>query len=103
MLTSPNRPYDSVVAAMGVTVNAVRMMVKRNNVSEQQDPTPPATPSQSPTPPAIPPVFDNFTIGAIRRHVHAKFVNKQYYTIQSLTEDLQMAGIIPWGISETAV
>lgn len=90
-----------------MTVKAVRLMVQRSTGFRPDTPpgtaTPPATPPYSPTPPATPPVFDNFTVGAIRRHVHAKFAAKDTFTIGTLTESLKMACTIPRETSETAM
>ena len=47
-----------------------------------------------PTPPAQP-IFDNFSAGAIRRHIHRKFATKQAFTVASLTKDLKEENIIP--------
>ncbi|KAK3895752.1 hypothetical protein Pcinc_000675 [Petrolisthes cinctipes] len=70
------RPYDRVAEVLGMTARAVQTMVQRNTSSL------PGTPAALPTPP----VFDSFTIGAIRRHVHAKFaVNKLSQFVSSRT------------------
>ena len=86
---------------MGGTTHAVRVMVQRHLRSKQD--TPPETPTDSTTPSTTPPVFDNFTIGAIRRFVHAKFAAKENFTIVTLTEELRRAEVIPSETSETAI
>ena len=86
------RPYERVANIMGMTVAAVRMKVSCGARIT------PATPPPSPPPP----VFDNFTVGAIRRLIHQKFADKQYFTVKSLTVDLKTAGITG-DISETSV
>lgn len=92
-----------------MTVNAVRMMVKHSRSSRSGSPTPPvtATPlttsSGTPTSIATTAVFDNFAIGAIRRHVHNKFAAKQPVTIGMLSEELKRADIIPEETSQTMV
>lgn len=93
---------------MGMTVQAVRRMVQRNVRSQPDTPpetpsTPTITPPDSPTPSTTPPVFDSFTIGAIRRFVHAKFAAKETFTVVTLTDDLKRADIIPSETSETAI
>ena len=102
------RPYDRVAHVMGMTTAAVRMMVSRNLRSEPD--ARPETASTaaialpvSPTPSATSPVTDNFTFGAIRRFVHAKFVAKENFTISTLTEALKRADIIPSETSETTI
>ena len=92
---------------MGGTTNAMRVMVHRL-LSKQDSPpdtenTLATTPSDSTTPVSTPPVFDNFTIAAIRRFVHKKFAAKESFTIVTLTEDLRRADIIPSATSETAL
>lgn len=79
---------------MGMKAVAVRNMVTR-----AATPLTPSTPAASPSPP----VFDNFTVGAIRRLVHRKFADKQHFTVATLTMDLKTAGIIPEVTSETSV
>lgn len=92
-----------------MTVNAVRMMVKHSTSSRSGSPTPPvtatppATSSGTPTSIATTAVFDNFAIGAIRRHVHNKFAAKQPVTIGMLSEELKRADIIPEETSQTTV
>lgn len=53
--------------------------------------------------PTPPPSLDNFDIGAIRRNIHAKFAGSEAFTIQTLANDLKMAGLIPEGTSTTSV
>ncbi|XP_066938309.1 uncharacterized protein [Macrobrachium rosenbergii] len=48
-------------------------------------------------------VYDEFTIGNIRRFVHQKFSAKQNFTISTLTKDLKKEGIIPQKTSETSL
>lgn len=91
-----HRPYDRVAEAMDMTVKAVQKMVQRSSKCH------PATPTFPPTPPAQP-IFDNFTIGAIRCNIHTKFARRETFTIASLTQDLKMTGIIPEGTSDTSV
>ncbi|KAK8403999.1 hypothetical protein O3P69_000214 [Scylla paramamosain] len=97
-------PYDRVAEAMGMTVNAVRMMVKHTTSLRSGSSTPPVTvtpPTTQPGKPtsiAITAVFDNF---AIRRHVHSKFAAKQPVTIGILSEELKRADIIPEETSQT--
>ena len=58
--------------------------------------------SNAPQPITLP-HFDNFTIGAIRQNIHAKFAASEAFTIQTLTNDLKMASLIPEGTSNTSV
>ncbi|XP_064088320.1 uncharacterized protein LOC135202790 [Macrobrachium nipponense] len=68
-----------------MTAGAVRVTVNRASSSVPS----PSSGSQ------VPSVFDNFTIGAIRRCIHRKFAEKEHFTVGSLTNDLKTAGIIP--------
>lgn len=92
-----------------MTVNAVRMMLKHSSSSRSGSPTPPVTatppPTSSGTPTSIATtaVFDNFSIGAIRRHVHTKFAAKQPITLVMLNEELKRADIIPEETSQTTM
>lgn len=92
-----------------MTATAVRSLVKRSRSSRTGSSTPPetatpmTTPSATPTPLATPSMFDNFTVGAIRRHIHSKFAAKQVFTIETLCEDLKDADIIARETKETAV
>lgn len=101
LLPLPHKPYDRVAEAIGMTANAVRIIVRHSTSSHSGSSTPPGTatplttPSGTPTPLATPSMFDNFTVGAICRHVHGKFTAKQAFTIGTLTEDLKRADIIP--------
>lgn len=79
-----------------MTVNAVKVMLQRAARSQ------PVTHSVE-TPREPPTTFDNFTIGAIRRHIHEKFAVKETFTVRTLTESLKRATIIPEGTSETSV
>lgn len=93
---------------MGMTANAVRLLVQRStrsrpDTAQRGTATPPVTPPHSPPPPATPLVFDSFTSGAIRRHIHAKFAAKETFTIGTLTESLKTACIIPSETSETTM
>ena len=76
-------------------------MVHRQHSTKSQVDTPPPTPTATPL--TTPPVFDSFTVGAIRRKVYNKFAAKQAITIASLTEELKTACIIPEGTSDTLV
>ena len=80
---------------MGMTVQAVRRMVQRSKRSLSDKPTPSSASS--------PHVFDNFTIGAIRRKIYEKFSDKEVFTIETLTKELRMANIIPETTSEMSV
>ena len=95
MQLSPHRPIDRVAKVMDMSPGAVRKMVERH-----PDTTSRASPSSTP---ATQPTFDNFTVGAIRRLVHRKFGEKEYFTVPVLTKDLKTAGIIPEVTSETSV
>ena len=79
-------------------------MVQRSKRSRSDSPSEtvasPLTPAHSQPPPATPTVFDSFTVGAIRRHVHAKFAAKETFTIGTLTESLKTASIISTETSE---
>lgn len=104
----PHRPYERVAHVLGGTTNAVRAMVQRQLRSKHDSPLETATtlavtPFDSTIPSTTPPVFDNFTIGAIRRFVHAKFAAKENFTIVTLAEELRRADIIPSETSETAI
>ncbi|XP_068245251.1 uncharacterized protein, partial [Palaemon carinicauda] len=82
---SLNRPYDRVGYVLGMTAGAVRVTV---NCASSSVPSP-SSGSQ------VPPVFHNFTIGAIRHCIYRKFAEKEHFTVGSLTNDLKTAGIIP--------
>ncbi|XP_068238893.1 uncharacterized protein [Palaemon carinicauda] len=98
---SLNRYYDRVADAVGMSVMAVRMMVQRQHSTKPQAPTPPPMPTV--TPPTTPPVFDSFTVSAIRRKVHPQFAAKEVITIGSLTKELKMSCIIPEETLDTVV
>ena len=89
----PRRPYNRIAQVMGVTAKAARLMVERSTKDL------PVTRTAS----LAPPVFDNFTVGVIRRRIHAMFEAKQVFTVGSLTADLKKAGIIPETTSDTSV
>lgn len=78
---------------MGMTVRGVRQMVHRTTTSSVSTPAPPITST----------VFDNFAVGAIRRHIHRRFADKQHLTLSVLSTELRTEGIIPEDTSETAV
>lgn len=90
---SPHRPLQRVAAALGMSVKAVELIVKRST------PTRPNTPQAPP----VQPFFDNFTIGAIRRHIHEKFGAKQVVTLISLLADMKAASIIPESTSKISL
>ena len=81
---------------MGMTPNAERLLVSRS-----KNPCPPETPASSSN--TSPRVFDNFTVGSIRRHVHTMFAAKRFFTIATLAEELKKLNIIPGETSEKAV
>ena len=86
------RPYERVAYTVGMSVSRVRGIVNDTTTSS---PTPPL--------PSTPAVSDNFTVGAIRRHIHKKFSEKQHFTLRVISADLKTAGIIPEDTSETTV
>ena len=88
-----NRPYDRVAHAMGMTVDAVKRMVYRAKDSSHSRL---ATPYTSP-------VFDNFTIGGIRRFIHKKFAEKHHVKLVELSTELKSEGLIPEHSSQTAI
>lgn len=93
---------------LGETTHAVRVMVQRYRHSTQHSPpetsgTHAIPPLDSTTSSTTQPVFDSFTIGAVRRFLHAKFAAKGNFTIATLTEELRKADIIPSETSETTV
>ncbi|XP_066958919.1 uncharacterized protein [Macrobrachium rosenbergii] len=69
--------------------------------SEHNCPTRPR-PVTPPTPPAQP-IFDSFSVGAIRRHIHTKFVAKQAFTLASLAQNLKEESIIPESTSKISL
>ena len=75
-----------------MSARAVRQLVQRQRTSG-----PPADPQTRP------PAIDNFTIGAIRRHIHARFASKEYVTAETLLEGLKVADIVPPSTSETTM
>ena len=58
--------------AMGMTTRRVRQLAQRSAVSS------PATP---PEPPTSDGAVDSFTIGAVRRFIHAKFAVNEFLTV----------------------
>lgn len=86
------RPYERVAYTVGMSVSRVRGIV---NTTTTSSPTPPL--------PSTPAVFDNFTVGAIRRHIHNKFSEKQHFTLRVISADLKTAGIIPEDTSDITV
>ena len=93
----PLRPYDRVGQVLGMTAGAVRAKVSHRTSSSCHSPSS-VTPVSS-----APSAFDNFTVGAIRRFIHRKFDEKEYFTVGSLTMDLKTAGIISERTSPTSV
>ena len=87
------RPYHRVAAALGMRVSTVQSIVHRSTTSRPD--RQPASPAQ--------PVIDSFTIGGIRRHIHAQFAAKQSFTLASLTDNLTAASIIPEGTTKTSL
>ncbi|MPC53651.1 hypothetical protein E2C01_047549 [Portunus trituberculatus] len=73
------RPYDRVAHTMGVMVRGVRQMVHRATTSSLFTLATPITPT----------VFDNFAVGAIWRHIHRRFANKQHLTLSVLSTELR--------------
>ena len=76
-----------------MTAEAVRQIVHRDS-------------SSSSSPPSVSPAsrdFDNFTVGAIRRFIHNKFLSDEHFTVGSLNMDLKTAGIIPEDASVTSI
>ncbi|XP_066958856.1 uncharacterized protein [Macrobrachium rosenbergii] len=57
----------------------------------------------TPPTPAAQPIFDSFSVGAIRRHIHTKFVAKQAFTLASLAQDLKEESIIPESTSKISL
>ncbi|KAK3865702.1 hypothetical protein Pcinc_028712 [Petrolisthes cinctipes] len=62
----------------------------------------PETSSIPPTSTALP-RFDSFTIGTIRRYIHAIFSDNETFTIGSLGKELKTSTLIPEGTSNTSV
>ena len=75
---------------LGLTARAVRQLVQRHHTSG---------PSTGQTAPAA--TIDNFSIGAIRRHIYARFANKEYLTVKSVLKGLTDDGIVPPATSES--
>ncbi|KAK3885067.1 hypothetical protein Pcinc_010721 [Petrolisthes cinctipes] len=88
------QPYDRAAHALGITERSLRSLVLRNKSTLPEVAVTP-TPTTSP--------LDNFTIGAIRRHVHRMFSNKQTFTVRTVAEDIKTADIIPSDTSDTVV
>ncbi|XP_066969204.1 uncharacterized protein [Macrobrachium rosenbergii] len=80
-----------------MTAGAVRAKVSLHTSSSCHSPSS-VTPVSS-----APSAFDNFTVGAIRRFIHRKFDEKEYFTVGSLTMDLKTAGIISERTSPSSV
>ena len=83
-------PHERVAEALGMSARAVRQLVQRQRTSG-----PPTEPQERPA------TIDGFTIGAIRRHIHARFASKEYVTVESMLEGLKVAEIVPPSTSET--
>ncbi|KAF0301523.1 hypothetical protein FJT64_026213 [Amphibalanus amphitrite] len=92
LLISLKRPYARAAEILGMTESGVRTLVKRQRTSgaAAQQPTPATT-------------IDNFTIGAIRRHVYARFANKEFLTVERLLDGLTADGILRPGTSESTL
>lgn len=84
--------HERVAEVLGMSARAVRQLVQRQRTS---------LPSTDPQ--AKPPAIDNFTIGAIRRHMHARFASKEYVTVESVLEGLKVAEVVPLSTSETTM
>ncbi|KAK3870173.1 hypothetical protein Pcinc_024575 [Petrolisthes cinctipes] len=78
-----------------MSVSRVRDIVNTTTTSSPSTPVPPPPPTLA--------AFDNFTVGAIRRHIHIKFFEKQHFTLRVIAADLKTAGIIPEDTSDTTV
>lgn len=91
----PHRPYERVSSIMGMSVSAVRGIVSKAATSSSSTPAPPSTTYNG--------WFDNFTVGAIRRHIHKMFSKKLHLTVSVISADLKTAGIIPEDTCETTV
>ena len=86
---------------MKMTARQVRSLVQYSRSKPEKAPTPSTTGDE--LPPASSCQIDNFTIGAIRRHVHGMFSAKQVITVNALAEDLKKSNVIPKETSRTAV
>ncbi|KAF0312579.1 hypothetical protein FJT64_016674 [Amphibalanus amphitrite] len=86
------RPYARAAEILGMTKSGVKTLVKRQRTSgaAPQQPTPATT-------------IDNFTIGAIRRHVYARFANKEFLTVERLLDGLTADGILRPDTSESTL
>ena len=84
------RPYQRVADILGTTTGNVHQLLRRG-------------PSTSSTSAATTAQVDNFTVGAIRRHVHGKFARKEYVTTEQLAEELIQADIVPEATLVTSV
>ena len=75
-----------------MTESGVRTLVGRQRTSgaAAQQPIPATT-------------IDNFTIGAIRRHVYARFANKEFLTVERLLDGLTADGILRPDTSESTL
>ena len=85
-------PHEWVAAVLGMSARAARQLVQRRRTSG------PTTPARLSTP-----AIDNFTIGAIRRHVHALFASKEYVTVESRLEKLIVDEVVIVATSETTM
>ena len=74
-------------------VTGVKLIVRCDNTSS---PSTPATKS-------APTIFDNFTVGAIRRYIHLKFTDKQRLTLSTLAMELMTECIMPEQALQMAV
>ena len=93
MYYSSIRPYDRVGQVLGMAAETVRQVVHHDSSScSSLLSVPPATRD-----------FDNFTVGAIRRFIHCKFLSKEYFRVGSLAMDLKTAAIIPENVSVTSI
>lgn len=88
------RPHERVAEVLGITARAVRQIVQRHRTSGG-----PTTSAERPTATTI----DSFTIGAIRRHVHTRFSNKEFFTVETLLDGLTADGILPPATSDTTL
>ena len=88
-----NRSYHRVADAMGMKVSAVKQMVC---LSKKCSPAKPETTNAST-------VFDNFTVGGIRRYIHKKFADKKHLELYDISTELKNEGLIPEQTFHTAI